>query len=504
MQLETTSASRPAQAPAGPSPAGRRRAIDLPPDDGPLELETTAPARRAGPSAGRAARRPPAEVAEESRSRSARPPPRAALELELDRRPARDRRDRGADRAHAVGGAAASASARAGDRRLPLAAEPAARALGAAASAVPTRWWPASWWPSPTRWRCPGAPRRRRRPTSPSSSTSRGRCASVSRRPRGPTPSSCAPRRSPRALAAGAGELSLDDELAAAEPELPSVALPPRSSPSASSLPPGLRPKRSESVEPPRASPSRLWLPPQAAASDGRAGPDGAAAACSLSAAPLAGAHHPRRAAHQSGAQPRGLQPLRRGGGGPARRAAARAAAAAARPDARDLHRARAARATRSSTRSRPPPRAPRRRRGPRRSRRRMEAPDEGKPEPGALPKIPLFSDLPRGRLHRALRAVPAAPLRAGRARHRAGQPVGDSFFVICSGTGARVPHGRRRAPRPGHAGGGHLLRRDGAAVRRAAHRLGGGGRRRHAAAGDLRRHAQGAVREAPHAWPRR
>lgn len=66
-----------------------------------------------------------------------------------------------------------------------------------------------------------------------------------------------------------------------------------------------------------------------------------------------------------------------------------------------------------------------------------MEAPDEARPEPGALPKIPLFSDLPPDAF---IALFESCPLR----RYEPGDLVieqgtkGDAFYVICAG-GVRV-----------------------------------------------------------------
>lgn len=66
-----------------------------------------------------------------------------------------------------------------------------------------------------------------------------------------------------------------------------------------------------------------------------------------------------------------------------------------------------------------------------------MDAPDEARPEPGALPKIPLFSDLPPDAF---IALFERCPLR----RYQPGEVVieqgskGDAFYIICAG-GVRV-----------------------------------------------------------------
>jgi CRP-like cAMP-binding protein len=64
----------------------------------------------------------------------------------------------------------------------------------------------------------------------------------------------------------------------------------------------------------------------------------------------------------------------------------------------------------------------------------RMEAPEEAKPEPGALPKIPLFSDLPPDAF---IALFERCPLRRFEPPDNVIQQgsLGDSFFVICAGS---------------------------------------------------------------------
>jgi len=63
-----------------------------------------------------------------------------------------------------------------------------------------------------------------------------------------------------------------------------------------------------------------------------------------------------------------------------------------------------------------------------------MEAPEEGKPEPGALPRIPLFSDLPQDAFIALFEQCPLRRFEPGQLVIQQGSK-GDSFFVICAGT---------------------------------------------------------------------
>lgn len=62
-----------------------------------------------------------------------------------------------------------------------------------------------------------------------------------------------------------------------------------------------------------------------------------------------------------------------------------------------------------------------------------LEAP-EGKPEPGALPKIPLFSDLPQDAFIALFEQCPLRRFEPGQLVIEQGSK-GDSFFVICAGS---------------------------------------------------------------------
>jgi CRP-like cAMP-binding protein len=66
-----------------------------------------------------------------------------------------------------------------------------------------------------------------------------------------------------------------------------------------------------------------------------------------------------------------------------------------------------------------------------------MEAPDEARPEPGALPKIPLFSDLPPDAFIALFERCPLRRFQPGEAVIEQGTK-GDAFYVICAG-GVRV-----------------------------------------------------------------
>ncbi len=64
----------------------------------------------------------------------------------------------------------------------------------------------------------------------------------------------------------------------------------------------------------------------------------------------------------------------------------------------------------------------------------RMEAPEEQKSDSGALPKIPLFSDLPEDAFIALFERCPLRRLEPGDLVIQQGT-LGDSFFVICAGT---------------------------------------------------------------------
>ncbi|MDX2011730.1 MAG: cyclic nucleotide-binding domain-containing protein [Myxococcaceae bacterium] len=66
-----------------------------------------------------------------------------------------------------------------------------------------------------------------------------------------------------------------------------------------------------------------------------------------------------------------------------------------------------------------------------------MDAPDDARPEPGALPKIPLFSDLPEDAFIALFERCPLRRAEPGDRVIDQGS-IGTSFFVICSGK-ARV-----------------------------------------------------------------
>ncbi|MCU0701009.1 MAG: cyclic nucleotide-binding domain-containing protein, partial [Myxococcaceae bacterium] len=66
-----------------------------------------------------------------------------------------------------------------------------------------------------------------------------------------------------------------------------------------------------------------------------------------------------------------------------------------------------------------------------------MDAPEEARPEPGALPKIPLFSDLPEDAFIALFERCPLRRAEPGDRIIDQGS-IGTSFFVICSGK-ARV-----------------------------------------------------------------
>jgi CRP-like cAMP-binding protein len=66
-----------------------------------------------------------------------------------------------------------------------------------------------------------------------------------------------------------------------------------------------------------------------------------------------------------------------------------------------------------------------------------MDAPDDAKPEPGALPKIPLFSDLPEDAFIALFERCPLRRAEPGDRIIDQGS-IGTSFFVICAGK-ARV-----------------------------------------------------------------
>ena len=63
-----------------------------------------------------------------------------------------------------------------------------------------------------------------------------------------------------------------------------------------------------------------------------------------------------------------------------------------------------------------------------------VDAADERKPDPGALPKIPLFSDLPEDAFIALFEQCPLRRFEPGDRILRQGS-VGDSFFVICAGS---------------------------------------------------------------------
>jgi CRP-like cAMP-binding protein len=62
-----------------------------------------------------------------------------------------------------------------------------------------------------------------------------------------------------------------------------------------------------------------------------------------------------------------------------------------------------------------------------------MEAPDDAKLEPGALPKIPLFSDLPEDAFIALFERCPLRRFEEGQLIIEQGQ-LGQAFFVICAG----------------------------------------------------------------------
>ncbi|MBL8954120.1 MAG: cyclic nucleotide-binding domain-containing protein [Myxococcaceae bacterium] len=64
----------------------------------------------------------------------------------------------------------------------------------------------------------------------------------------------------------------------------------------------------------------------------------------------------------------------------------------------------------------------------------RMEAPEEPKPEPGTLPKIPLFSDLPEDAFIALFERCPLKRFEPTEVVIQQGS-LGDSFFVICGGS---------------------------------------------------------------------
>lgn len=75
-----------------------------------------------------------------------------------------------------------------------------------------------------------------------------------------------------------------------------------------------------------------------------------------------------------------------------------------------------------------------------------MDAPDDARPAPGELPKIPLFSDLPEDAFIALFEKCPLQRFEQGQLIFEQGDEA-DAFFVICAGSAKvfRTDHGARR-----------------------------------------------------------
>jgi len=197
-------------------------------------------------------------------------------------------------------------------------------------------------------------------------------------------------------------------------PPPPPEVIPPAGKPSE---PPGLKPRRVEPPPPFQSTPSgsRIWLPPGF----------GPGAAASSDAPPAAAA--PREGVSDL---ERSLQAFTQveaeAASAPAPRAAVGGFTELELEGDSLLHTVDAA-ATRGLAERGAAPPAPVREES-------MEAPDEGRAEPGALPKIPLFSDLPPDAFIALFEKCPLRRFEPGQLVLEQGSK-GDAFYVICAGS---------------------------------------------------------------------
>lgn len=214
-----------------------------------------------------------------------------------------------------------------------------------------------------------------------------------------------------------------------APPEV--IPSPPRAAAGAGG-PPGLRPKKGEGAPPMQSSPSgsRIWLPP----GFGPGAPVDSPGATATAGTPIA-------SSDSTSDLERSLQAFTAFDETPAAPAKAPAAPAASAFTELDLdldagsllHAVDAAAQRGLSERGAAPPPAE----AHAVVEEAMEAPDEPRVEPGALPKIPLFSDLPPDAFIALFESCPLRRFEPGDAVIEQGTK-GDAFYVICAG-GVRV-----------------------------------------------------------------